>query len=405
MSNKAVIDLVFGDSGKGRVVDWLCAQQIKDRKEPLYNVRFSGGHQAGHHVILEDGTEHVFSNFGSGTLRGAKTIFSKFCTIDPMGILAELEILKTKGFEPLLHIHHACPVTTPYDKAYNIKQNAILQHGTCGVGFGATLGREAQHYSLVAADLLTPTVLKIKLKMIANFYENLIQKLFFDNIKEEADLFLEQCIKLIESKNTNILGSGFDQHVYDEVIFEGSQGILLDQDIGFFPHVTRSNTGLANVAELCGDKSAMPHTYFVTRAYQTRHGNGPMTNENIPHKIEQNPYEKSIDTGPQGKFRISLLDADLIEYALAKDAIKLHKQAQRGFTIASTLVVTCLDLIKNDYRFTHEGKIINCKDEQDFLEKLIEKIEWPGDVLLSRQPFGDLEAMKVTDKEKTEEAA
>ena len=405
MSNKAVIDLGFGDSGKGRVVDWLCAQQIKDKKKPLYNVRFSGGHQAGHHVVLEDKTEHVFSNFGSGTLCGAETIFSKFCTIDPVGILTELAILKSIGLEPKLHIHYACPVTTPYDKAYNKKRDAMLQHGTCGVGFGATLDREAQHYSLLASDLVNPGILKIKLELIADFYKSLIQPLFFKTIKKEADLFLEQCVKLVESKNINILGSQFNSFVYDGVIFEGSQGLLLDQDIGFFPHVTRSNTGLTNVIKLCNNQAAPPHTFFVTRAYQTRHGNGPMTNEGIAHNIKKNPFEQNLNNGPQGAFRTTLLDVDLIEYALAKDSLKRNTQLTGEIAIPATMVITCLDLIKNDYRFTYRGEIITCEDEQDFLDKLLDTLIWPGSVLLSRQPWGDLEEMVYPKPIKKEKAA
>ena len=115
MISKAVIDCGFGDSGKGKVVSYFCSYF----DHPLV-IRFSGGQQAGHHVVLPDGPEHVFSNFGSGTLQGIPTYWSKYCTVDPVGILNELDILKDKGVEPKLYIDSFCPVTTPYEKTFNI---------------------------------------------------------------------------------------------------------------------------------------------------------------------------------------------------------------------------------------------------------------------------------------------
>lgn len=107
MANKAVIGLGFGDEGKGLFTDYLCSQSAN----PLV-VRFSGGQQAGH-TVVRDGIRHVFSNFCAGALQGAPSYFSKFCTIDPIGIVNELTVLLDKGVEPLLFIDTNCPVTTP----------------------------------------------------------------------------------------------------------------------------------------------------------------------------------------------------------------------------------------------------------------------------------------------------
>ena len=175
MTNKAVIGLGFGDEGKGLFTDYLCSQVIN----PLV-IRFSGGQQAGHTVVYE-GVRHVFSNFGAGTLRGAPSYFAKTCTIDPVGIVNELSVLLDKGVTPLLFIDSHCPVTTPFDIRYNQANN---QHGSCGVGVGATFNREEHYYSLTFGDLFYPWVLKTKLEAIKSFYGN-----------EELDLtnFLECC--------------------------------------------------------------------------------------------------------------------------------------------------------------------------------------------------------------------
>ena len=87
MMKKAVIGLGCGDCGKGITTDYLCSQA----KNPLV-VRFSGGQQAGHTVVY-NGMRHTFSNFGSGTLRGAPTFWSKYCTMDPIGIKNEHSVL------------------------------------------------------------------------------------------------------------------------------------------------------------------------------------------------------------------------------------------------------------------------------------------------------------------------
>src|SRR5690606_12238557 len=109
MVGKAVIGIGFGDEGKGITTDFLCSRS----RNPIV-VRFSGGHQAGHTVVL-NGVRHVFSNFGSGTLRGAPTYWAKYCTVNPIGIINELDSLIKKGITPKLYIDEKCPITTPYD--------------------------------------------------------------------------------------------------------------------------------------------------------------------------------------------------------------------------------------------------------------------------------------------------
>ena len=163
---KVVIGAGMGDEGKGLFVDYLCSLLIN----PLV-IRFSGGQQAGHTVIC-NGMRHVFSNFGSGTMRDAPTFWSRFCTVDPIGICNELEDLRGIGLNPMLMIDPRCPITTPYDKSYNCNLNAGNRHGSCCVGVGATFEREKMHYSLLFGDLYYPMIFKNKLDMIVNYYSS-----------------------------------------------------------------------------------------------------------------------------------------------------------------------------------------------------------------------------------------
>lgn len=339
----AVIGAGFGDEGKGMVTDYLCSRS----DHPLV-VRFSGGHQSGHHVVIDETKDHVFSNFGSGSLRGVPTYWSPYCTVDPIGIVHEWEVLRDKGIEPELYVDARCPVTTPFDVAHNRHAEGTHHHGSCGVGVGATFEREEHHRSLLFGDLFYPSVFRIKLDMIRAYY----------NTELALDVFLYCCEQVVCSKSVRVVDS-LPQSGVDTLIFEGSQGLLLDQRIGFFPHVTRANTGTQNIL----DMGFSPEVFLVSRAYQTRHGNGPMTNESIPHNIKENPFEKNPCHPYQGPFRRSLLDLDLLRYALSRD----RYTARSAHT---SLVLTCLDLVENEYRLTMDGRIVYCDDEDDFIRKI-----------------------------------
>lgn len=346
----AVIGLGFGDEGKGVTVNSLC----QNLNNPLV-IRYSGGQQAGHTVTLPGGKSHVFSNFGSGTLRGIPSYWSQYCTFDPVGVVNEYNVLGQKGIIPKLYIDKRCPITTPYEKMRNRFSDA-MEHGTCGVGVGATFAREEKFYSLVVADLLNPTVFRIKMKLLKEFYKDL-----------EPDLegFFEACEFIMCRMNHSFYFSDGFPINYENWVFESSQGLLLDQNIGFFPHVTRSNVGTKTIFE-------MTHTFdtnlfLVTRAFQTRHGNGPMTNEFRPHNIKDNPKETNVLNKFQGPFKKALLDLDLLKYGIERDPfIKYYDN--------KTLVITCLDLVENEYRYTLNGEVVSHYNENSFVEGISKEL-------------------------------
>lgn len=345
---RAVIGLGFGDEGKGITTEYLCSNS----NNPLV-IRFSGGQQAGH-TVVKNGISHVFSNFGSGSLSNVPTYWSKFCTIDPIGIVNELNILKNKGVNPTLFINPMCPVTTPYDVQSNIELENRNNHGTCGLGVNATWRREEQLYSLRAIDILYPKIWREKLKNIGSFYD----------IKIDFRRFCE-CMDML-FYNGNVKIKTPDIHSYDTLIYEGSQGLLLDEEIGFYPNVTASKISQNNIEEI--GLMGMFDVYFITRAYQTRHGNGFMTNEDIPHNISSNPNETNQENKYQGKFRRTLLDVDLLEYAIIKESIRCKTQGIKN------LVITCLDHIKDELRLTYKGEIKCFTNEREFIRFISEKL-------------------------------
>jgi len=347
---KAVIGLGFGDEGKGTVVAFLSSQN------PLATVvRFSGGHQAGHTVVKDGGLRHIFSNFGSGTLTGNRTYISKYCLVSPVNLCNELVVLNQKGIIPTITIDDECMITTPYDFYYNRMNKETQQHGTCGMGIGSTVARNEAHYTLTFADLKIPSIFNIKMNLIRQYYK------FPEpcTIKSKFDMEVES-FKLACEILVNKIHAPMKTHTHpNDMIFEGSQGLLLDQNIGFFPHVTRSNTGSKNITAIMGH---VPEYWLVTRAYQTRHGNGPMTNTEKKYKIESNPNETNITNEYQGEFRRSMLDLDLLKYGLDKDENICR----------NNLVITCIDHLKENYSFTYNNKIVVCPTKEKFANAIKE---------------------------------
>ncbi len=224
-----VLGLGYGDEGKGLVTSTLC------NHKPDFVVRFNGGHQAGHTVVY-NGIHHVFSNFGSGTLQGIPTYWSKFCTVHPTGLNREYKILKEKGITPRIYFDPLCPITTPWEISMNRHDDTVSGHGSVGVGFGATIQRQEDFYKLHIQDIFYPKVFEQKLNQIADYY---FEKGYSVSISQrEMRDFLEDVEEV-----KNFVNISNPEMLYNKsLVFEGAQGILLDMDMGFFPNVTRSNT-------------------------------------------------------------------------------------------------------------------------------------------------------------------
>ncbi|MBF4517237.1 adenylosuccinate synthetase [Flavobacterium sp. ANB] len=325
-----VIGLGFGDEGKGITTDFLA----KQNPESIV-IRFSGGQQAAHTVMIDD-KKHVHSSFASGALRGLPSYYSEHCTIHPVFLFNEQEELKEKGGNIELHIHPLAKVTTPFDVWQNRNNVRNLDHGTCGKGVGATMKRNEGPYKLFAIDLIAPRQMLLeKLEKIAYYYGFLNES----EIDEEVNHYLE----VIDKMQWNINDYSFLEK-YPNLIFEGSQGVLLDMDHGVFPNVTYANTTSKNAFEICKKLEITAiEMYYVTRSYSTRHGSGWMSNER-ELKLKNNEEETCVYNDFQREFRTGDLDYNLLNYSLKLDAA-YSLNAKRN------LVVTCMDQIEIDYEF------------------------------------------------------
>lgn len=365
MKINIICGLGFGDEGKGATVNWLAKKNSKSLV-----IRMNGGHQVGH-TVVNNGVNHVFSNFGSGTFQNCHTYWSEYCTVNPMGVYKEGLVLEKLGLIPKNIYNANAMITTPFDVFKNQKLEKINNRGSVGVGFGQTIQRNEDYFNLYARDLLYPSIRDAKLNNIQNLYyqmkynsnDNDNPNTFTNRMKKIMDDFIIACDNLIENYPIiNHINEVLDELPYYDIIFEGGQGILLDQHYGFFPNVTRSNTTSKNAFEIINNsdlnKIKEINTYYITRAYQTRHGNGYMTNENLDKSfIKDNPNETNISGGFQGEFRKSVLDLDLLNYAISCD--KFH-----NLDSIKNLVITCLDQVPDKFPVTHKGKIIEISSEE-----------------------------------------
>lgn len=330
MKISIVLGCGFGDEGKGNVTNWLTSHS-----DNTLVVRFNGGHQAGHTVINHD-VRHVFSSFGSGTLNGTPTFWSKYCTIYPPGFNREYDALIESGVEPRIFVDPMCPITTPFDIESGRANELMSKHGSCGSGFGRTIWRHEtldHSYRIFAKDITSEWILLQKLEMIRNLESSVGRNTDIDGFIEQCRIWRERISIELESR---ILPN------FNHLVFEGAQGILLDREHGIFPHVTRSHTTSKNAIEIIerNFKDFDIDIYYVSRCYQTRHGYGPLKDECTADELGliNIENETNVNNQWQGKFRYAPFDFDLFLYAVRSDCV-----LNDALPITRNYIITCMD--------------------------------------------------------------
>lgn len=299
MRARAVIGGSFGDEGKGAFTDYLCAKEGAGMV-----VRFNGGAQAGHTVVAPDGTRHVFHHFGAGTFVGVPTYLSKFFILNPIMYFNELSELVDKGMHPRVYAHPNCLVTTFADMIINqrieVKRGAG-RHGSCGLGVSETINRSnLPNLKLTMSDLWNGRNIEHLLEELCGKYAE-----FRTGEKIVAPDMFHAFVRGCEQFANYVQPLGIEQ--CRDPIFEGAQGLLLDQDNKeFFPHVTHSSTGMKNVRILCEQAGIKDiDAYYITRSYLTRHGAGPLPGHD-PMMVHFDSTNKPNDW--QGSLRFAPLD-------------------------------------------------------------------------------------------------
>tara|TARA_B100001287_G_scaffold195315_1_gene165221 strand:- start:159 stop:1445 length:1287 start_codon:yes stop_codon:yes gene_type:complete len=315
MSNLIIIGTQWGDEGKGKIVDLLSA-------EADTIVRFQGGHNAGHTLVIGD---QVFklSLLPSGIIRNNKiVVIGNGVVLDPWKLLEEIDQLNSRGImvgADRLIISENTPLILPLHKDLDIlrEQKAGREKiGTTGRGIGPAYEDKVGRRALRTGDLKDIKEVKRKLKVIKAHHDILRVGLGASGIDEEKLInelmivgkkindFIKPVWKILNdqiAKNKNIL-------------FEGAQGSMLDVDFGTYPFVTSSSTNAAAAALGSGiAHNKINSVLGITKAYTTRVGEGPMPTElfdDIGQYLAVEGNEKGTVTGRDR--RCGWFDAPLV---------------------------------------------------------------------------------------------
>jgi adenylosuccinate synthase len=330
-----VIDLGFGDAGKGLLTDHLVR-----RTGARLVVRFNGGAQAGHNVVAPDGRHHTFSQLGSGTfLDGVRTLLSRHVVVHPTALLLEAHVLESKGVAPVLPrllISEEAPVITPYHQAANRLRELArgdARHGSCGVGFGEAVkeARERPGEAVRMGDLRSSGALQTKLARVLERERTEMQQLLQETrhdppFRREWEVFESPEVGTVWSETATRLASqvevvseGAARAVIAEervAVFEGAQGVLLDEWHGFHPFTTWSTCTAENALTLLAEAApdARVERIGVLRAFMVRHGPGPLPSETADLASAVREHNQVGEW--QGPVRYGWFDAVLARYAL-----------------------------------------------------------------------------------------
>ena len=330
-----VVDLGFGDGGKGLLTDYLARQF-----DAGLVVRYNGGAQAGHNVIAPDGRQHTFSQFGSATfIPGVKTYLSKYVVVHPGALLLEGDILVGKGVRDAfarLRVSDQALIITPFHQAANHIREMLRganRHGSCGVGVGEAVEDALANAEncVRAGDLCDLPRLRRKLRSIREQKRAQLSELFKEKLPGEAlarewqiferedvmDAWISSISRIGELGLVTpdaLLQSWLQQA--ETVVFEGAQGVLLDAQAGFHPFTTWSRCTAANAYDLIHALApgAQVRQMGVMRCYTVRHGPGPLPTET--DVLSPVVSEHNQPNAWQGPVRYGWFDAVLARYAL-----------------------------------------------------------------------------------------
>ena len=281
MRNVVVVGSQWGDEGKGKIVDWLSS-------EADVVVRFQGGHNAGHTLVI-DGVTYKLRLLPSGIVRKNKiSIIGNGVVVDPWALLEEIKEIKSKGVnvdENNLILSESANLILPFHKEMDeIREDAAgkAKIGTTRRGIGPAYEDKIGRRSIRVMDLISESNLDRRLETVLIHHnairKGLGKKIFKkDNLKKDLLKIAPEILKFSQPVWKKI--DEFKQQ-NKKILFEGAQGILLDVDHGTYPFVTSSNTVASNAATGTGcGVDTINYVLGITKAYTTRVGEGPFPTE------------------------------------------------------------------------------------------------------------------------------
>ena len=355
MANVVVVGSQWGDEGKGKIVDWLSS-------EADVVVRFQGGHNAGHTLVI-DGVTYKLRLLPSGIVRKDKiSIIGNGVVVDPWALLEEIEELKSKGIhidQKNLILSESANLILPFHKEMDeIREDSAgkAKIGTTRRGIGPAYEDKIGRRSIRVMDLVSESNLDHRLETVL-IHHNAIRKGLGKKIFEKNQLkkdLLKIAPKIL--KFSQPVWKKLDEFKSKEkkILFEGAQGILLDVDHGTYPFVTSSNTvaSAAATGSGCG-LNTINYVLGITKAYTTRVGEGP-----FPTELKDDVGEligsrgKEFGTVTSRKRRCGWFDGVLVRQTIKISGIN-------GIALTKLDVLDELDEIKICIAYELNGKKID----------------------------------------------
>lgn len=277
----AILGAQWGDEGKGKIVDLLTEQCDAV-------VRFQGGHNAGHTLVVE-GKTTILHLVPSGILHDkVKCIIGNGVVLSLDALNEEIKILRKSDInvENKLLISDGCPLILPVhielDKAREVKKGKG-KIGTTGRGIGPSYEDKISRRGIRVGDLSNSTTLMDKLNDLLD-YHNFILKNYYGCNTFDANEMHDKLSSYYEKyKNYIIDVPRYIDELFNnnkKIVFEGAQGTLLDIDHGTYPFVTSSNTTVGGIFTGCGvSPKKLNYILAIIKAYTTRVGSGPFMTE------------------------------------------------------------------------------------------------------------------------------
>ena len=330
MSAVVVVGAQWGDEGKGKIVDWLC-----NRADVV--VRFQGGHNAGHTLVV-GGTTYKVALLPSGVVQGKLSVIGNGVVVDPWALLSEIEKVGGQGVkitpDKLVLSDQACLIL-PFHRdldAAREKAAGASQIGTTQRGIGPAYEDKVGRRAIRVADLADADAVAWKIDRLTAHHNALRRGLDLPEIdvaKLKADLAeIAQKLLPFAQPSWRVLENALQDS--KRILFEGAQGVLLDVDHGTYPFVTSSNvvSGQAAAGSGVGPR-AITYVLGLVKAYTTRVGSGPFPtelNDAIGKKLGEVGAEVGTNTGRAR--RCGWFDAVLVRQSITicgVDGIALTK--------------------------------------------------------------------------------
>jgi len=315
MTCVVIVGTQWGDEGKGKVVDYFAG------KADIV-VRFSGGNNAGHTVVVK-GKKYAFHLMPCGAVRGKQLIIGNGVVVDPKVLLEEIDMLKANGITPRLSISERAHVILPYHRTLDELEEQFkgkMKAGTTKRGIGPCYEDKAGRFGLRMCDIIDKEALKEKIGHLFKLKEKQVQvyggRFDFteEQLMEEYASYgakLKSCVGDVNLSLNKAINEG------KKVLFEGTQGTMLDIDHGMYPVGTSCNVTSGAACTGAGvSPTRIDAVVGLVKAYVSRVGEGPLPTE-LEDETGEYLRKKGAEFGTTTvrPRRVGWLDMPALKYA------------------------------------------------------------------------------------------